>query len=136
MTNHAIKNREFIVCIIIFTQCIIFAPDNSDCYDIFRSSYKHYAAVVDLPLSTISLMNCAEECARTPSCGSFSYRRYGSTDSNCLVSRLEADDISIYSDLVSDSQWDVYEFAQRRTGCSTGGGGGGGTGNGGKVLVF
>ena len=74
---------------------------HSECYDAFKSKYKHYT-YRDYKTSS-SEGECAEECKRTSWCNSISYRySYNSvTDiGNCLLSDTRVDDLRDPEDLV------------------------------------
>lgn len=95
----------------------------ADCALAFRRSYKHYTNVVMDTATVDDFDECVYECKRTGICASFSYSERRSRD-NCLTSQLGVEDIKSYSDLVADSDWDVFEYDLRRRECRGEGNGG------------
>lgn len=76
------------------------------------------------------VLDCSQKCYRAGFCKSFSFRLFGSID-NCAFSALDGTDIR-ESDLLVDTDWNVYElvpFASRDQ-CGDDSIGGGGIGGG------
>ena len=96
------------------------------CYIRERQGYRHFSGSFRDTLSVSNPAECSYECRRSLNCRSFSYRYFfGSSDSpigseNCLLSNLDARNLNTVSDLIVDSNWDVY-----RQQCRDGEGGGG-----------
>ena len=91
-----------------------------------RSGYRHYSTASRDALTVSTPEECSRICGQNYYCKSFSYRYFFSGTSspggeNCLLSDFEADSLNSASDLIPDSNWDVY-----RQQCRDGGGGGGG----------
>eukprot|EP00095_Tigriopus_kingsejongensis_P011025 maker-scaffold109_size355148-snap-gene-0.17 protein:Tk11025 transcript:maker-scaffold109_size355148-snap-gene-0.17-mRNA-1 annotation:"hypothetical protein DAPPUDRAFT_257231" len=94
--------------------------DEDGCYQRLRSSYKHYTSVIKEFVVASDVRDCSRRCYRSGACNSFSFHSFGTLD-NCALSTLDGADIRD-SDLVSDSDWNVYQlvpFASRDQ-CSDG----------------
>ncbi len=76
-------------------------------------------------------VDCYNACQSASYCRTFSFRRpparAGPRTENCVLSAVEAGQISVGSDLARDPEWSVFENLADRDGrCFASGGGGGG----------
>ena len=81
------------------------------CYTKERAGSKYYSTVVRDVITVSSLSLCAGRCGSEEFCNSFSFRfsTYNDQD-NCLLSGLNTSNILPNSDLVSDPDWDVWQY--------------------------
>ena len=59
-------------------------------------------------LRSSSLSQCSAECHRQSYCNTFSFGDSLYSDTNCLLSDKQSDDVSVTVDLVSDLHFDVF----------------------------
>ena len=86
--------------------------------------HRHYNSLTRDSLRVAREVDCARECGRAGYCRSFSFRRRDGGrpgEDNCALSAVDSADIDDRADLVSDADWDVFEYSEGDGGCSSSG---------------
>ena len=90
-----------------------------------NTGHRHYNSLTRDSLRVAREADCARECGRAGYCRSFSFRRRDggrpAGEDNCSLSAVDSADIDDRADLVSDPDWDVFEYSGGDGGCSSSG---------------